>query len=847
MRPQVAKVNPRRPYSAHVLPAVAPERRECAVVAHAAPVLARSCCQGVPCFPPCAASTLLAEAEGERRAGDALRALGRVFIPFIVYVACVALLGDWIIDDAGISFAYSRNLATGHGFVAQPGLVPVEGFSNFLWVLLYVPFFWLGAFDPIWLPKVVAALLVLVSLRLVYAVLRQTTGKAWPGWVAASFIAMAPAVVIWTASGLENSLLLLLVVALWAVTTLRPRRWELGAGVLAAAMAMTRPDGLVYAAAVPLLCALEVVAARTKWRESLMVALRALGAFGLLWGPFLAFRLLRFGLPFPHTYYAKLTHASQGERLKALLASSGSELRAKLWGLGEAFAGPAGPWLLAGGLVIAAVLCWKRQLPRPAAAALALLCLASFTYIWLPDDWMGEFRFATPAVVTAWIAGVALVHPLMEWAPVAARRNVTAGVVGIGLALAVIPDNVSRLVQFAGNPPTSYRSVQRHVAEPFNAYADALGVTNGSILVADIGATLMESRLRVYDAAGLIEPRIIQTLRAGTPVWHYDHPEFYRWIFEEVRPTFIVTYVFWTNVTTLEYDPRFVRDYVALDSFPDEYVKAVYGRDVHSGEFVRRDALKTPDALRALRSSHAIEPLAEPFVYRVGTWLSSWGSGAARSTSELRREAAEALSHADRNPNRAATQLARLLDAVPDDLLAREQLASVLDRAGRAGEAHAQWQHVARLAAAQRDPARAARAWQRLEPIPEAAGLVSYARRVLATDRKSDARPALERAITLEPGAAAPHFWLGVLAQDERRLDDAVNHYRRCLELDPSFVDAQNNLGFTLSLLGHHDEAVPILESAVRRQPNHALARANLAWARFEFEHGHTEPASARR
>ena len=79
-----------------------------------------------------------------------MKSLVWILVPFAAYVGLVALLGDWIIDDAGISFAYARNLAEGHGLVSQPGRVPVEGFSNFLWVLACVPFLWTGAFDPIW-------------------------------------------------------------------------------------------------------------------------------------------------------------------------------------------------------------------------------------------------------------------------------------------------------------------------------------------------------------------------------------------------------------------------------------------------------------------------------------------------------------------------------------------------------------------------------------------------------------------------------------------------------------------------------------------------------------------------
>ncbi|MGD2207611.1 MAG: hypothetical protein PVH17_12630, partial [Anaerolineae bacterium] len=40
------------------------------------------------------------------------------------------------VDDAYISFRYSDNLARGHGLVWNIGQDPVEGYTNFLWVLL---------------------------------------------------------------------------------------------------------------------------------------------------------------------------------------------------------------------------------------------------------------------------------------------------------------------------------------------------------------------------------------------------------------------------------------------------------------------------------------------------------------------------------------------------------------------------------------------------------------------------------------------------------------------------------------------------------------------------------------
>jgi len=84
-------------------------------------------------------------------------------LPFILYLLHVLLFGEWIIDDAGISFAYTRNLVQGYGLVSQAGLEPVEGYSNFTWVILFVPFFWLNLFHPILIPKLISILLVLFS------------------------------------------------------------------------------------------------------------------------------------------------------------------------------------------------------------------------------------------------------------------------------------------------------------------------------------------------------------------------------------------------------------------------------------------------------------------------------------------------------------------------------------------------------------------------------------------------------------------------------------------------------------------------------------------------------------
>jgi len=54
----------------------------------------------------------------------------------VVVLAFHARSYSFLTDDAFISFRYARNLSHGAGLVFNPGEPAVEGYSNFLWVLV---------------------------------------------------------------------------------------------------------------------------------------------------------------------------------------------------------------------------------------------------------------------------------------------------------------------------------------------------------------------------------------------------------------------------------------------------------------------------------------------------------------------------------------------------------------------------------------------------------------------------------------------------------------------------------------------------------------------------------------
>ncbi|MFO0760069.1 MAG: tetratricopeptide repeat protein [Byssovorax sp.] len=619
-----------------------------------------------------------------------------------LYAALAALLGGFIIDDAGISFAYARNLGMGHGLVAQPGLPPVEGFSNLLWVLILAPLFRLHLFHPVLVPKLLGAALVAFSLVTIRRLARQANGSEGAALLAAGLVAMAPPIVIWSTSGLENGLSLALAVATWAALAEQPPRWGLRVGALAVLLAMTRPDGLLLGIGAVGIALVLSRRSRAGLREALFAAVVLGGGFVAL----LTFRMRTFGLAWPHPYYAKRIHAGFGETLSAF-ASNPKEIVLKLDEVSRGAAGPLGPLVLGATLVAAIHLAVRRRLPRALGVSLGLQATALAAYVWIDRDWMGEHRFGTVAVALS-LADAVMLGSLVL-AEVRPRVRVACA---LGLAAALGAGFVPRIARFAASPPTPMADVMRTEALRFEAYADALAIEQPSVLLADVGAPLYRSRMRVFDAAGLCEPAVVRTLKQGTQYWLADHPRYYDWVLDEVKPTFITSRGFWSFVAQMDRDPRFLRDYAAIDAHADAYARRALGAEVRSGTWVRRSALRSPGDLDRLRAAYAPPPREAPWAARALDRLDRWlGRDAPRGDRAL-IEAKQA--EVDGAPDRAVDLLEQALGAEPDRPALICALGAALDEAGRTFEARPRWVACLARAEAQGLAAEAAGARARL-------------------------------------------------------------------------------------------------------------------------------------
>jgi hypothetical protein len=218
-----------------------------------------------------------------------------------VGVEQIVRMGDFRVDDAYITFSFSKNLAAGNGPVFSHDL-RVEGYSNFLWMLLVsLGFLLVPSSDGYVTARILGFGLLAFGLYVVYGMARLSAGRL--------VALIAPAVMIVcsdlmraTLSGLETTAYVVAIAFGWWVYLREPpkqRRWSLLAFVPAALM---RIDGFVP---VLIVGGIEVVRSLYERRFSPRALFRWAAPALVIWGAYFAWRYWYYGLPLPTTYYAK--------------------------------------------------------------------------------------------------------------------------------------------------------------------------------------------------------------------------------------------------------------------------------------------------------------------------------------------------------------------------------------------------------------------------------------------------------------------------------------------------------------------------------------------------------------
>jgi len=456
-----------------------------------------------------------------------------------------ALFLNGVAEDAFITFRYARHLIEGHGLVWNVGEAPVEGYTNFLWVLLTAGFLRMGV-DPGLGAQLLGVLASLLTL--LYAYRAGTRILGWPppaALVPCLFLALCGPFATWAGAGLETNLFgALLLVGVFHFA----RYWQdagrrhlwICFGALGLSM-LTRPEGALVYAIVLAVGSVAAAGRRGAWRAFAAPVGVSLGLFAV----YFAWRWSYFGYPLPNTFYAK---------------TGGS------WAQYARGARYAGLFLLHFGLPWAPLLVVASLTRPPAPArdvgrvdwlrehALLVTCgaiaVAYTAYIvWVGGDYMAMYRFFAPILPFLYLLAGWVVRRAAAEAGSPGRRTLVAG----GIAVAALGTLVhstpleARLFEKPDRIHGNYRGVQTerwHVSRLSTlGHFFARYASPGESLATDgIGAIAYYSRLRVFDVHGLVDPHIAhqrrQAERIGTGWAGHDRSDF-AYVLAK-RPTYVM-------------------------------------------------------------------------------------------------------------------------------------------------------------------------------------------------------------------------------------------------------------------------------------------------------------------
>jgi len=336
-----------------------------------------------------------------------------------------------VIDDAYISYRYSRHVAQGEGLVWNPGEAPVEGFTNFLLVMVEVPVIAAGL-DPLKAAQWLSLLSVLLIAFLIFDDRRRVVGASWwsPGpALAASVFLCIPIYGVHVMMGLETMVAaVLLVTTYWmlarfleaAPTAGRAGYRFYGAACLCGWLAgLARPENFAVAAAmIGLAGSMDALGSGLSGQ-----ALRRLMRWALVAGVFFViptlgyhgWRLHYYGDLRPNSYYIKV------------LAGGGDSLP----GLPELVAFLGEPSIA----VLAAAAIFRRSVRGADALLLPPLLFCLLFYLRAEHIMAFQHRFFIPFVPFFVLAAVpALTAALEETAPKVRVVNALCFLVVFGYA-----------------------------------------------------------------------------------------------------------------------------------------------------------------------------------------------------------------------------------------------------------------------------------------------------------------------------------------------------------------------------------------------------------------------------
>ena len=412
-----------------------------------------------------------------------------------ILTTCMLSYKGYIKDDAFISLRYARNLAAGNGMVFNVG-EQVEGYTNFLWIVLSAPAFWVGA-DPVSWIKVMGAMCSLAAMVQVFLMARWLNGNRPSAfhYIPPLLLASSTSVALWAMSGMAPCLMLVLGTSatfhLWRALDEGKRFDFVMAGLAMALAALTRPEGHVFFIAGVIALGVQAIRRRRIAPEVWWF----IGAFSILVAPYHIWRYAYFGYLLPNTYYAK--------------ATAGREV----WGAGVEQLGGFMGFNVNGALAASALLALipaRKRVYR--AVGLALVVFFMLYLIKIGRDEMKHYRLFLPVyglfVLMAGEGLRGLCEAWKGWQP----RWLSAVP---AFALALVPVVISLQYTKEHRYEDGYLKMSRNSFQKLGEYIVKNSDTDDTAIFQDMGACPYAAwPIRFVDPIGVLNPFVAHELAA---------------------------------------------------------------------------------------------------------------------------------------------------------------------------------------------------------------------------------------------------------------------------------------------------------------------------------------------
>jgi hypothetical protein len=268
-----------------------------------------------------------------------------VVVGFFIGYAAYAGFHGFPLDDAWIHQVYARNLAQHGDWAFNPGQ-PSGGSTSPLWSILLSGAYVLRI-DPVIWAVGLGWLALLATACLAESLMREWISGYQPVLPWIGLFLLTEWHLVWASvSGMETALFICLIFSFFFEIQKDNRQYWV-AGLLIGVSTWVRPDGVTLLGPAILILFLEIGPLAKKLRQLCGL----LGAFLILFLPYLLFNLNLAGSIWPSTFSAK-----QAE----YLASSGLPFFDRLWSLFLPFLAGGGVVLLPA-VFLAPVLAWKRK------------------------------------------------------------------------------------------------------------------------------------------------------------------------------------------------------------------------------------------------------------------------------------------------------------------------------------------------------------------------------------------------------------------------------------------------------------------------------------------------------